>query len=227
MPAEPRWRAPHCAYDGRPSWPCRSSPQEDEPPRLSGPTVLRVPCHATSAGWPFPVCPPRNACSRMQGNAYQPIEETCISNGEAALGGRKSRVFPVNSLFQGIRRPVRTGLRTPPLPSSEASPSARCGRRKRNVPKVLQVRPLHCAARELRAAFSEWPVSLPTCGLKPPPYGQKSSPFHTVRRSGRGGSSSFLWLTKPQSLPNRLLNRSSNFLFEGRRFVLCSEANLG
>lgn len=49
----------------------------------------------------------------------------------------------------------------------------------------------------------------------------------THRRSGRGGSSSFLWLTKPQSLPNRLLNRSSNFLFEGRRSVLCSESNLG
>ena len=115
----------------------------------------------------------------------------------------------------------------PPLHSSEASSSARCGRRKRNVPKALQVRPLHCAARELRAAFSEWPVSLPTCGLKPPPYGQKPSLLHTVRRSGQGGSSSFLWLTKPQSLPNRLLNRSSNFLFEGRRFVLCSESNLG
>jgi len=91
----------------------------------------------------------------------------------------------------------------------------------------LRIRPLHCAARELRAAFSEWSVSLPTCGLKPPPYGQKPSPLHTVGRSGRGGSSSFLWLTKPQSLPNRLLNRSSNFFFEGRRFVLCSESNLG
>ena len=128
------------------------------------------------------------------------------------------------------RRETVSGVRIPlppPVPSNEASPSARCDRKKRNVPKALQVRPLHCAARELRAAFSEWPVSLPTCGLKPPPYGQKPALLHAVRRSGRSGSSSFLWLTKPQSLPNRLLNRSSKFLFEGRRFALCSEVNLG
>jgi hypothetical protein len=31
-------------------------------------------------------------------------------------------------------------------------------------------RPLHRAARELRVAFSEWPVSLPTCGLTPRRY---------------------------------------------------------
>lgn len=128
----------------------------------------------------------------------------------------------VRASVPGVRIPP-----SPPLPSSEASPSARCGRRKRNVPKALQVRPLHCAGRELRAAFSEWPVSLPTCGLKPPPYGQKPSLLHAVRGFGRGESSSFLWLTKPQSLPNRLLNRSSNFLFEGRRFILCSESSLG
>ena len=79
----------------------------------------------------------------------------------------------------------------PPFPSNEASRSARCGRRKRIVPKALQVRPLHCAAREIRVAFSEWPVSLPTCGLKPPPYGQKPSLLHAVRRSGSCGSSNF------------------------------------
>jgi len=45
----------------------------------------------------------------------------------------------------------------------------------------LQVRPLHCAARELRAAFSEWPVSLPTCGLKLARYGRKTYVRQSVR----------------------------------------------
>ena len=53
----------------------------------------------------------------------------------------------------------------PPLPSNEASPSARHGRRKRNVSKALSARPLRFAAQELRGKFSEWPFSLPTCGL--------------------------------------------------------------
>ncbi len=157
------------------------------------------------------------SCTRSRSRAYLRQRR----RGRAAEGTRLLNEHTLKRV-SWVRIPS-----SPPLPSNEASPSARCGIRKRNVPKALRIRPLHCAARELRAAFSEWSVSLPTCGLKPPPYGQKPSPLHTVGRSGRGGSSSFLWLTKPQSLPNRLLNRSSNFFFEGRRFVLCSESNLG